>query len=444
MYDSQIYDIYDGASHVLISFYDQVHGIVPKQELSSTEHILDPEDVFSTGQVVRCRVLGVDPKKEKLSLSFRIDAPHVQNLIRNIKTGSFVSARVTGESADGLKVELIEEKIAATIPLAHLSDFTSLSQRALKLYPKDTIIDRVLVVARDGKKNPTLSLSLKPSLIAAAEAGNSPETVMAVPKNTVLPGFVKKVVEFGVFVRLLHGIDILVPRAHLASRFVRDPTRLFSVGQTVFAKIAEVAKEVGGEEGKSKAIFTLCPTDSDELKQQFIESYFSALHQLNGNMPAGLASCRPGDISTITVESIKPFGLLGVLEGGVAGLVMKDQAKDIDAKPGSVLPCVILDIDAQKGLVDVSVRSDLVSAVQGRLGMGNIHSNKKKVKTPTKSVVTVATTIGSTVDATIELIKVSLVFSVGLVVLVDVIFVAFIFTFVYIIICNNKIIEMVL
>ncbi|NXY50608.1 RRP5 protein, partial [Ceuthmochares aereus] len=57
----------------IVKFYNDVKGLVPKNELSS-EPVSSPDKVFHEGQVVKVTVLKCEPQQERLLLSFRLSS----------------------------------------------------------------------------------------------------------------------------------------------------------------------------------------------------------------------------------------------------------------------------------------------------------------------------------------------------------------------------------
>lgn len=155
-------------------------------------------------------------------------------------------------SLPGLNVELVDKKLPAFLAAAHLTDQIGLADKALKyvrslltlthrLYPVGSIISDVLVVACEGTKNPTLVLSLKPALKSAVAQGKVPTAIDQLADSQAYPAYVRGVSEHGVFIGLVHGLSGLVRRQSIGVHFVRDPSRMFTKGQTVFVELDKVA-----------------------------------------------------------------------------------------------------------------------------------------------------------------------------------------------------------
>jgi len=53
----------------IVNFYGNARGLVPLNELSA-QKVTSPASLFKVGQVVKCRVLSVNPSQNKMVLSF--------------------------------------------------------------------------------------------------------------------------------------------------------------------------------------------------------------------------------------------------------------------------------------------------------------------------------------------------------------------------------------
>ena len=81
-------------------------------------------------------------------------------------------------------------------------------------------------------------LSRKSSLIAAA--ASIPKAVSEVKETMILPGYIAGVTKDACFVRFLGQLTGRAGLAQLADSFVSDPSRHFSIGQSVRAHVVQV------------------------------------------------------------------------------------------------------------------------------------------------------------------------------------------------------------
>ena len=64
-----------------VSFYNGVSGLIPRSELTSGDQPINPADLFTVGQVVKCRITSSDPANKKLALSLNA-TPSSRDLLR--------------------------------------------------------------------------------------------------------------------------------------------------------------------------------------------------------------------------------------------------------------------------------------------------------------------------------------------------------------------------
>ncbi len=113
---------------IVVRFSGDVHGLVVKSELSSTQVIDDPQAVFWPGQTVDCKVLHCDLPTEKLRLSLRLDAPVPMDVSEEkaLSPGMCVDMEVTGIASNGIHLRYQETGELGTLPTMHLSDYPHL------------------------------------------------------------------------------------------------------------------------------------------------------------------------------------------------------------------------------------------------------------------------------------------------------------------------------
>lgn len=259
----------------IVTFYNNVKGIVPAGTLGATEH--------TVGQTVKCKVLNTDPARQRMKLSFDLNADvsvvattggNTAAAVAGVAVGSVVAATVVGVLADRLNVELTESGARGSILASHLSDhacffvppqdpaaaadYTPITAR----FSKGDVLKKVLVVAKEGPTKNRLVLSMKPCLLQYAKELDTPVTELQdlVAGQTHM-GYIRSTTSLGCFVGLVHGLVGLVSVQDLSERFIDDPAKHFASGQTV----AIVVKSFNVE--KNRAYFSL--KGADELLQQY-------------------------------------------------------------------------------------------------------------------------------------------------------------------------------
>ena len=174
---------------LIVRFYGDVKGLVPKTELSSTQIISDPSSAFKLGQVVRCKVLSCDPDTMKLSLTLRCDAP---DSVAPSKQPSILipghvlnDLVVTAVDSSGITLQHPSTQELAFLPVDMLSDYPlfssillsnhshKLQQAAKKSQPY--VLENVLIVSSQSSSEPVLT-STKNMLVRTAESFSSPSS----------------------------------------------------------------------------------------------------------------------------------------------------------------------------------------------------------------------------------------------------------------------------
>jgi rRNA biogenesis protein RRP5 len=278
-----------------------------------------------------------------------------------------------------LNVHLVsDEKIKLPIAKAHLSDYPSLCDASVALYPVGSTIKHVLVLSKDAR-NQRVVLSLKPLLKQAFQDESLPKTMSELELETKYIGYITSVTSFGCFVALPHGLIGVADKGHLSSNFVTNPSDIFQAGQTVIAQVTQVDTE------KSRIHFSL--NEKKFAKQPdalaYIKGYFKEIEMFSKlNKKSKINSLEIGSLAEVTVKAIKDYGIVVQLAGDVDGLITKDQSKGAKCQVGKTITARILDIDYIKQVVDLSLKPELCAVKE---------ANKSKAK--------------SALNVTIELVK---------------------------------------
>lgn len=67
---------------LIVSFYNGISGLLPKSELQAEEVEGGLESLYERGQVLRCKVIKNNERKNKLVLSLNLSAPGEQEQVR--------------------------------------------------------------------------------------------------------------------------------------------------------------------------------------------------------------------------------------------------------------------------------------------------------------------------------------------------------------------------
>ncbi|XP_022789365.1 protein RRP5 homolog [Stylophora pistillata] len=367
----------------IVSFYNNIKGLVPRSELGISADT-DPRSAFYLGQVLLCHVLSCEPDQMRLRLSLKKSSrpgPALENV--NI-TKSLLEADVVNSSEEGLDVALLPSGAPAFLPVSHLSDHVSNCKALLSVYKPSTRLTNVVYYGIN--KRQEINVSLKPSLVKAASEDRLLTSFKDVEVGMVLPGFVKKVMSYGVFVEFSRGIFGLAPNSFLADQFVSEPAFYFPTGQTVMAKVTEIDEE------RQRFLVSLkmsdcCPEKtiegSSDPGAELLENYLSERQKIVQQLASSseemeaLFSLGPGSCVEGKVLTVKFRGILLQLANGVQGFTPHQLAKGVSCEPGEVVCGCVLDWDFDKKCVIVSLNPQLVAK---RKAVETQNKTQKKLK----------------------------------------------------------------
>lgn len=447
----------------VVEFLNGVCGLVARGQLSATQHIEDATTFFREGQVVRCHVLTDRAEPGKLQLSLRTDAESVEQRTARLAqadaltTGTRIQATVERVvPGEGLHLSLVDfPAVRAVLALEHLSDHASLCEGLLATYHAGEVVSPLIVAMEHARP----LLSLKPRLLAAAAAEAEASTsdsastsaarsLEALAVGAVYPGYIRSTTKYGCFVGLLHGLAGLCDLRHMDDRFVDAPERYYQPGQTVLAKVLEVDAKAG------RVRFALAATALGKAAlpaRELLSEYFADVSRLANaarTLPAVTSTTDAADSGktkkkaaaqalaarTTAAEAanaaaayvvgqlaearviaqkkigvlveVRPSGSTAAAAGDrpCAGFVPKDQALGVPSTPGDDVPARVLDVDVARGVLDLTLRSELVQ-VQSLTTKAGKSPKGKSPKGKAAKHVPAAPAVGSSCEATVELVK---------------------------------------
>jgi ribosomal protein S1 len=132
-----------------------------------------------------------------------------------------------------------DESARLHIEVAHLCDHPALVEAALQSMHAGLVLPKVLVIDKHATSH-RVRLSLKPSLVAAAEDKLAPKTITDFKPHQLLCGYICSITSFGYFVKLWNGFIGLASKLSVARMNLSDPDSVFTVGRSVVARVAKV------------------------------------------------------------------------------------------------------------------------------------------------------------------------------------------------------------
>ena len=162
-----------------------VEGLVPISEMTFERRLKHPSDIVKVGEVIRIRVINVDPEKHRIGLSMkRVGVDPWMGASSRWPVNSIVSGRVTRLTEFGAFVEVTP----GVEGLVHISELSHERVRTVSEAVKEgqSIQAKVLTVDEDARR---ISLSIKQVTSLADYTG--PET--AEPTEPVKPAKKRKI-----------------------------------------------------------------------------------------------------------------------------------------------------------------------------------------------------------------------------------------------------------
>lgn len=215
-----------------IQVEEGVEGLIHVSELSWTERIARPSDIFALGQQVKAMVLGVNKEEQKISLGVRQLVPNPwDKMEQRYAIGKKVSGRVRNMTAYGVFVEL-EDGIDGMIHISDLS-WTRKVNHPSEILQKNQNIEAVVLDI--DKANQRISLGYK-----QREKDPWEEMDKHFHLGDLVHGTVTKITSFGAFVELAGGIDGLVHISQISESHVERIKEFLKIGDQVEARVIKV------------------------------------------------------------------------------------------------------------------------------------------------------------------------------------------------------------
>lgn len=212
-----------------------IEGLIHISEMSWTQHITNPTQVVTMGQVIEAIVLSLDKNEKKLSLGIKQLTPNPwQSLLDRFPVGSKHKGKVCNITNFGVFVEL-EEGVDGLIHISDLSwtkkifnieDFVQLGQEIdVIILGIDVENQRIALGHKQLTDNPWEKLTdeFKPGTEAKCK--------------------VIKAIEKGIIVELPAVVDGFIPASQLSVSPVKNFSELFKTGDEFMAEVIEFDKE---------------------------------------------------------------------------------------------------------------------------------------------------------------------------------------------------------
>jgi len=219
-----------------VKLEDGVEGLVHISEMSWTKRINHPSELVKPSDKVEVIVLEIDLEKQEISLGMKQAETNPWDLVEShYPPGTIIEGTVRNLTTYGAFVE-IEEGIDG---LLHVSDmsWTKKVTHPSEVVRKGDRLRCVVLTVDTGKKR--IALGLK-------QLSNDPwqETI---PSNyhvgDLLSGYVTKITNFGVFVKLEEDLEGLLHISELSDHKITSPEEIVKPGMKIEVRVIRVDTE---------------------------------------------------------------------------------------------------------------------------------------------------------------------------------------------------------
>jgi small subunit ribosomal protein S1 len=219
-----------------VKLEDGVEGLVHISEMSWTKRVNHPSELVKPGDKVEVVVLEIDMEKQEISLGMKQAETNPWDLVEShYPPGTIIEGTVRNLTTYGAFVE-IEEGIDG---LLHVSDmsWTKKVTHPSEVVRKGDRLRCVVLSVDTGKKR--IALGLK-------QLANDP-WADTIPSNyhvgDLLSGYVTKITNFGVFVKLEEDLEGLLHISELSDKKISSPEEIVKPGMKIEVRVIRVDTE---------------------------------------------------------------------------------------------------------------------------------------------------------------------------------------------------------
>jgi small subunit ribosomal protein S1 len=220
---------------IFVELEKGVEGLIHISELSWTQHIKHPSELFNLNDEIEAKVLSIDSEERKISLGVKQLQPDPWESIEQRYTeGMQVKGVVRNLTQFGAFVEL-EEGIDGLVHVSDLS-WTRKIRHPKEVLQKGQEVDVVILeVNPDSRK---ISLGIK-------QLETNPWDVIEekYKPGSMAKGEVLKILEKGVIVQLEENVEGLIPMGDLSKKDRKNYTKAVKVGEEVELRVEKVDRD---------------------------------------------------------------------------------------------------------------------------------------------------------------------------------------------------------
>lgn len=219
---------------VFVELEKGVEGLIHISEISWTQHIKHPSEVFSLGEMIEAKVLNIDNKERRISLGYKQLGPDPWETIEQTYVpGSIHNGVIRNLTPYGIFVEL-QEGIDGFVHISDLSWIRKVRHPRELVQREDEIQVKVLEVSKENRK---ITLGIKQT-----EEDPWPMIEVLYAEGAIVEGEVAKITEKVIVINLEHGVSGIVPIGQMPKKDRNDLSKVVNIGEKVQLKVLEVNK----------------------------------------------------------------------------------------------------------------------------------------------------------------------------------------------------------
>lgn len=214
-----------------IELEEGVEGLVHVSDLTWSRKTIHPKKILSLGQEVTVSILDINPKDKRISLGLKQTTPHPLEIFQQkYKSGARIKGKVTSITDFGAFIE-VEKEIEG---LVHISDISwqKIKHPSEKLKVGQEV--EVIILNLDIEKQ-KLSLGIK-----QLEGDIWEDFFNRHKVGDLVNVKIVRIVNFGVFVEIIPGIEGVVFLSELGEQRIDNPEEVFKIGEEKIAKIIKL------------------------------------------------------------------------------------------------------------------------------------------------------------------------------------------------------------
>jgi rRNA biogenesis protein RRP5 len=330
--------------YIWVNLSANVRGRIDFFDLTDDlEQLSAIEENFPVGSALKVRVKAVDVAAGRLDLTAASTVTGKTLSLSDLKVGYVLPARVTKLHDSSIVVQ-INDNIAAPIFLEHLADDFD------KAKPSEFTIGDVLrvCVINVDIPNKKLGLSARPSKVLSSSLPVKDPVIeekSQLKVHQVVRGFIKKIADNGIYVRLGPHVEGYVRVSQLSDAYIKDWKSAYHVDQLVTGKIISNKDDVRNAQMS--------------LKTSVVQGEYVASLEFG--------DLKKGQIVAAKVRHVADFGLFLVVENSdnVSGLchaskladkrVSSEQIKEM-YKQGDLVKAKVISINPQARKINFSLK----------------------------------------------------------------------------------------